>query len=583
MSSGKLADVYYEVGYKVDDKGLKEADKKVKVVGENVIKAESRIKKSMSAIVNGTAVAVGAAGVAAVAYINKATEEYAAFEDQLLKVNAKGDMTTESFNKLKDAAFEAGKNTRFSATEAAKGLEYMAMAGWNAEKSIKALPAVLDTAIVAGEDLGLVSDILTDQMTVFGLSADKAAHFADILAYSANKSNTTIAALGDAMKYAGPPLKGLGTSAEETAALFMSLADGGIKASQAGTTLRAMSLRLINPSKEATMVMKKLGLEIKDKTTGSFVGMTKVLEQLEQKTKKYTNVQRAQIYAVLFGQEAVSGANVLLDQGTEKIRKNTEALKTNTGYAKKAAEYMNSGLQGSLMATKSKQEALSLAIGETFAPAKLAAVKSYNDLLDGTIQKLQQNKEATSEFGYFTAGVIKSFKAGASRIGEELWATGKSLGGMTYGTLDALSFGGLSKFNEYAYNKFVDIGMQDMAEANLKAKEIQQAKAPELGIKVPEYLRAPSLTPQNLETPGKIPLESPKIAIPEIKMPKVEQKKQNNNINMNTNVGGININITTTGTEKLDEIKLSKLIRKEIDASNKKTLNMINPGKAVEE
>lgn len=564
--SGKLADVYYEVGYKVDDNGLKQSEKKLKNIGNSASNAGIKIG-GMSKAFLGVGVAAGAVAVKTVAYINKATEEYAAFEDQLLKVNAKGDMTIESFNKLKDAAFEAGKNTRFSATEAAKGLEYMAMAGWNAEKSIKALPAVLDTAIVAGEDLGLVSDILTDQMTVFGLSADKAAHFADILAYSANKSNTTIAALGDAMKYAGPPLKGLGTSAEETAALFMSLADGGIKASQAGTTLRAMSLRLINPSKQATMVMKKLGLQIKDKTTGSFVGMTKVLEQLEQKTKKYTNVQRAQIYAVLFGQEAVSGANVLLDQGTEKIRKNTEALKNNTGYAKKAAEYMNSGLQGSLMATKSKQEALSLAIGETFSDTKLKAVRTYNELLDGTLKVITENKKEISDFGYFSSGVFKGLKVGATAIGKGVWNVAKESAGISHDIVNAATFGLFDKAASSIYQGFIDYGMQDAAEANLKAKELQQAKAPELGVKVPEYLRAPQP-------------EIPKINIPDLGIKKVQD---NNNINMNTNVGGININITTTGTDKLDEIKLSKLIRKEIDASNKKTLNMINPGKAVEE
>lgn len=419
---GKLADVYYEVGYRVDSSELKKADGELKRADGSVRKAKKGTDEfgdsllSIGSKIAGVSAVIGVATSVAIG-INKATEQFAEFDYQIAKVNAKGDMTAESFKILKDAAFEAGKTTAFTSKQAAQGLEYMAMAGWSAVDSAKALPAVLDTAVVAGEDLALVSDIMTDSMTVFKLGADEANHFADVIAYAANKSNTSIAMLGEGMKYAGPPMATLGSTAEETAALFMSMADGGIKASQAGTTLRTAALRLVSPSKEAAKVMKKLRIETKD-SNGNFVGMTKIIEQLQDKTKNMTNIQKAQTLEVLFGKEAVSGMMIVLDQGTDKIKKNTEALKTNNGYAKKSAEYMKRTLQGQIIETTSKQEALSTAIGETFAPAKLELVKSYNGLLDLMLVKISDNVEELEEFASYFVGILEIGKSIVKVVGE---------------------------------------------------------------------------------------------------------------------------------------------------------------------
>lgn len=420
--ANKLADVFYEVGYRVNEAGLKKADGELLKVDKDVKKVKKGTDDfgnsllSIGSKVAGV-VAVGSAIIGTANKINQATNLFAEFDYQLAKVNAKGEQTAESFNILKQAAFEAGKNTVFSSKQAAQGLEYMAMAGWSAVDSAKALPAVLDTAVVAGEDLALVSDIMTDTMTVFKLGADQANAFADVLAYAANKSNTSISMLGESMKYAAPPMSVLGSTAEETAALFMSMADGGIKASQAGTALRASALRLVNPSKEANNVMRKLRLQTKD-SSGNFIGMTKILEQLEQKTKNMTNAQKAQTLSVLFGTEAVSGIMVALEQGTDKIKKNTEALKNNQGYARKSAEYMANTLQGQILTTASKQEALSLKIGETFAPAKLELVKTYNDLLDYMLDKTEKNAETLNRIPNFLTGTLEIAKDIVKVIGE---------------------------------------------------------------------------------------------------------------------------------------------------------------------
>ena len=487
---GKLADIYYEVGYKVNSSGLKKADGELLKADGSAKKATGSSEKfgdSLTAIGAKVAgvVAIGAAIGTLATGINKATIQFAEFDYQLAKVNAKGDQTTKSFNILKEAAFDAGKNTVFSSKQAAQGLEYMAMAGWSAVDSAKALPAVLDTAVVAGEDLALVSDIMTDTMTVFKLGADQANHFADVLAYSANKSNTSIGMLGEAMKYAGPPMATLGSTAEETAALFMSMADGGIKASQAGTTLRTAALRLVSPSKEAEKIIKKLKITTQDGNK-NFIGMTKIIEQLQEKTKGMTNIQKAQTLEALFGKQAVSGMMVVLEQGTNKIKRNTEALKTNNGYARKSAEYMSNTLQGQLLATTSKQEALSLKIGETFAPAKLEMVKSYNGLLDSMLDKLTKNTEETQKLSDFTVGFIEIMTEGMKFVGkaieDSITIPLKFIGN----TLDIITFGQFSKAANTFIEDVAEIGEGKRAELEYKRVQLEKSENKEELKKLPK-------------------------------------------------------------------------------------------------
>ena len=562
--SDKLANVYYEVGYKVDDSGLVKADDNLKKVGEKVkaTKVDSEgLGSSFGSIATKAAafVAVAATVATLATGINKATNQFAEFDYQLTKVNAKGDQTTKSYNILKEAAFEAGKATVFSSTQSAKALEYMAMAGWSAVDSAKALPAVLDTAVVAGEDLSLVSDIITDQMTVFKLGANQAGHFADVLAYSANKSNTSIGMMGEAMKYAAPPMATLGSGAEEVAAIFMSMADGGIKASIAGTSLRTAALRLVSPSKEATKVMKKLRIETKDGNK-QFVGMTSILEQLEEKTRGMTNVQKAQVLETLFGKEAVTGIMVALEQGTKKIKANTEALKTNNGYARKSAEYMSQTLQGQILATASKQEALSLKIGETFAPAKLELVKTYNGLLDSMLDKLTKSTDETQKLSDFTVGFIDIMTEGMKFVGKAIEDAVILPLKFVGNTLDILTLGQFSK----ASNAFV----QDVAEVGERKRAEQEFSRTQL-----EKLTEKPFVP----LPGAPARQKEK--------PLTELAGFNTGSTTFApayNFGDINVNVPA-GTDINDPSQLGSLFRKslkeELDLRDKKMLNQINPKK----
>lgn len=475
----KLADAYYEIGYKVDNSGLMKADKGLKKIGKSALGAEDDVSK-LSKVLDFTEtglVSVGAI-IGTLAYgINKATNEFALFDDQLRKVNAKGDMTTKSYEKLKKAAFDAGKDTRFTATESAKGLEYMAMAGWSATESVKALPASLNMAVVAGEDLALVTDIMTDQMTVFDLGADKANHFADVLAYSANKANTSIGQMGETLKFAGAPAKALGADVEEVSALIMSMADGGVKGSQAGTALRTAYLNLASPTKEAQRTIRKLKLETKD-SNGNFVGMTNILDQLSEKTKDMTNVQKSQVFQTLFGKEAITGMMVVQAQGTKKLKENTKALKENNGYAKKAADYMNNSLQGALYATTSKQEALRLAIGETFAPARLELAKTYNGILDNMLTKLSDSSEETQKLSDFTVGFVSIMSDGMAFIGKAIKDSVILPLQFVGNTLDILTLGQFSKAKDGIVDHVAEIGEQKRAESEFQLAQMEKANNP---------------------------------------------------------------------------------------------------------
>lgn len=581
--SNKLADVFYEVGYKVNEAGLKKADGELLKVDDDVKKAKKGVDDfgdSLLAIGSEVVgiVAIGSAIAGVVYKINQATNLFAEFDYQLAKVNAKGDQTVESFNVLKQAAFEAGKNTVFSSKQAAQGLEYMAMAGWSAVDSAKALPAVLDTAVVAGEDLALVSDIMTDTMTVFKLGADQANHFADVLAYSANKSNTSIAMMGEAMKYAAPPMSVLGSTAEETAALFMSMADGGIKASQAGTALRASALRLVNPSKEAQRVMRKLRLEIKD-SSGNFIGMTKILEQLELETKNMTNAQKAQTLSVLFGTEAVSGIMVALEQGTDKIKKNTEALKNNQGYARRSAEYMANTLQGQILATASKQEALSLKIGETFAPAKLEMVKTYNSLLDSMLTKLTNNTDEVQKLSDFTVGFISIMTDGMKFVGKAIEDAVILPLKFAKNTLDILTFGQFSK----SVNTFVE-DVTEIGERKRAEQEFYRTRAEKAEKKEQEYKPVPGAPAREKKSFSELTGYKPTF------LPTKEKERIDNNIgnirnggtvfSPSYNLSGMMFNFpqgTNLNNPKEVQDLVQKTVIKTLEDRDKRLMNQIDP------
>ncbi|MGY0372472.1 phage tail tape measure protein [Clostridium sp. JNZ J1-5] len=309
------------------------------------------------------AVTLPLAGIGAVA--SKASMD---FEEQMSKVKAISGATGEDFNKLREQAIKLGADTSFSASEAANGMENLASAGFKTNEIMSAMPGMLSLAAAGGVDIATASDIAGSSLRGFGLEASKATHVADVLARTASDTNAGITDTGEAMKYIAPVAHALGISLEDTAAGIGLLSNAGIKGSQAGTTLRSALTNLASPSKRASKVMKELGMNFFD-VHGKMLPLGEVLGILQDKTKKLTQQQKANVMETLFGKEALSGMLALVDQGKPKFDELSRGLKNSTGASKEMADTMQDNLKGSIEAMKGSLETAAIRIGDVLAPS----------------------------------------------------------------------------------------------------------------------------------------------------------------------------------------------------------------------
>lgn len=185
------------------------------------------------------------------------------FEAEMKRVQAISGASQGDFESLTAKAKEMGATTQFSATESAQALEYMAMAGWKTDEMLSGISGVMSLAAASGEDLGSVSDIVTDALTAFGLKASDSAHFADVLAQASSNANTNVGMMGYTFQYVAPIAGALKYSVEDVGVSIGLMANAGIKAEQAGTSLRAIMTRLVAPPKKAAKAMDALGLSVK--------------------------------------------------------------------------------------------------------------------------------------------------------------------------------------------------------------------------------------------------------------------------------------------------------------------------------
>lgn len=300
------------------------------------------------------------------------------FESQMDRVGAIAAASKEDLKAMTDQAVKLGATTSLSASEVAKGMEELAAMGFSTNEIMGAMPGVIAAAEASGADMAQTSKVMASTMNAFGLEADKSTHIADVLAQTANQSAADITDMEYALKYAAAPAKALGMSFEETSAGIGMMVDAGLKGEQAGTTLRGALLGLLDPSKENSKLMNKMGIEITD-SEGNFVGLSKLIENMQSSMKGLTKTQKAATLSQLVGKEAVSGMLVLMEQGPDKITKMTNGLKNADGASQKAAAAMKDNLKGSLDQLGGAFESLGITIGTIIAPAlrKLADGVSF--------------------------------------------------------------------------------------------------------------------------------------------------------------------------------------------------------------
>src|SRR5699024_1428373 len=322
-----------------------------------------QMQKDFSTIQKGSAIM----GAAIVGAIGSSVKVAADFESSMARVKAISGATDEEFARLESTAREMGATTIFSASQAAEGLQYLAMAGFDVDQQISALPAVLNAATAGQIELGQSADIVSNIMTGFGLEAEDAGKAVDVLVKASVTANTDLPMLGDGMKYVAPVAAALGWTIEETSAAIGKLSDAGIQGSQAGTVLRASLLALANPTGQTADAMEELRIEVLD-AEGNMKPLPELIGHISSKMEGMTDAQKTQAAAQLVGTQAAAGFIALLEVREEGLADYVTELEHSAGAAERMAEIQRNTLTGAFDEFKSAVEEAGIKLGNEFLP-----------------------------------------------------------------------------------------------------------------------------------------------------------------------------------------------------------------------
>lgn len=289
-------------------------------------------------------------------------------------------LSQDQMDALRDTAREMGATTKFSASEAADAMGYMALAGWDDAQVIAGIPGVLNLAAAANMDLAKASDIVTDTMTPFGMAAERAGEAADVFAYAQANSNTTVEALGEAMKYAAPTADAFGMSLQDTAAAMGVLANAGIKGSQGGTTLNAMLRDMKKNADNGRIAIGKTKVALTN-ADGSYRSYAAIIRDIDKATSSMTASQRDAALGAIFGDESLKGILATLKQGPDALDDMTAGLYACGGAAADMAATMGDNLKGDLAILESGAQEMAIALSDWLVPAARGVVQGVTDLI----------------------------------------------------------------------------------------------------------------------------------------------------------------------------------------------------------
>lgn len=352
----------------------------------SVNKMDAFADKTFSFMAKGAAAA--SAGITGA--LAASTAAGASFESQMSTVQAISQASESEMARLKALAKQMGIETKFSATEAGQGLEYMAMAGWDVDSMLAGLPGIMNLAAASEEDLGQVSDIVTDAMTAFNLEASRSAEFADVLAQASARSNTDVAMMGQTFKYVAPVAGALGFSIQDTATAISLMANAGIKGEQAGTSLRAIFSRIVKPTAEVASAMERIGLSVTN-SDGSMRSLDEILRDLRAGFSGLSESERASTAASLAGQEAMSGMLALVNASDEDYEKLSDSIYHAKGAAEEMAGVRMDNLKGDVTLLKSSAEGAGIAIYEGLSEPLREGVQTGTEWLNSFTESVEEN------------------------------------------------------------------------------------------------------------------------------------------------------------------------------------------------
>lgn len=327
-----------------------------------------------------------AAASSALADVTKTGME---FEASMSKVAAVSGAAGKTFQDLTDLAREYGASTVFSSSECADALNYMAMAGWNAEQMTSGLPGVLNLAAASGEDLAATSDIVTDALTAFGMQAEEAGHFADILATASSRSNTNVSMMGETFKYVAPVAGALGYSAEDVAVAVGLMANSGIKASQAGTSLRTILSNLTEPTDKQAIAMEALGISLTD-SEGNMKSLDTLLQQMRVSFSGLSEAEKSSYASIIAGQEGMSGLLAIVNAADSDFSSLKNSIYDCSGACDTMAETMTDNVSGEMKTLESMVEELELSLYDMFKPMLKDAIPKVQDAVEWITDNLDE-------------------------------------------------------------------------------------------------------------------------------------------------------------------------------------------------
>ena len=436
---------------------IRKITQSVETMTRRAEKGLSKIQRQTSRLSNnmtGLAKTGAATGTALVFGLGSALRAGVEFEHTMNRATAKmGDNVgrgTEAYNKLIQAAQKVGETTQFSATQAAQGIEFLAMAGFNAEQSVAALPGVVNLAIASNTDLARATDLASDALGAFGLMTKDTTQLTinlnrvnDVLAKTSSSANTSVEQMFEAMKKGGPIATKAGQSIETVAAMLGVMANSGIKAEIAGTAVQNFFLRLAAPAGEAGKILKRLGINVAD-STGKMRDAFDIVGDLNKALSGMGEQQRLSVIQKVFGAEGLAGNLAVLTAGKEGMNQYRDSLENATGAAQKMATTIQDDTMGSFRSMLSVIESVSI---KTFSLAQ----GPIRDLIDQTTNWIRTNGELMAQnFAAFLIKIIDNIDeivAALKTFGTVvavLWAAEKAVtiltGAITLGKYAVIAF-----------------------------------------------------------------------------------------------------------------------------------------------
>lgn len=387
---------------------------KVKKSQEELAKVSAALEQNNAAISQtktqlagtlGTLAALGGAIYAGP--VKKAAE----FEAQMSTVKAISNASAGDMKRLSEEAKHMGATTQFTAVEAGKALEYMAMAGWKTDQMLGGLPGIMNLAAASGEDLGQVSDIVTDALTAFNMTADQSGRFADVLAQASSNANTNVSMMGSTFQKVAPVAGALGYSVEDMSLGIGLMANASIKAEVAGTSLKTAIANMANPTKQMQAYMDKYGISLTN-ADGSMKTFRGVIDNLRSSLGGLSESEQVAAATAIFGKESFAGMLAIVNASDADFKKLSDSVNNAAGAAERMAQIKLDNFEGKVTLLKSAFEGLQIALGDALLPTFTQGAENAAELISKLTEFINANPELVRTIVKVTAGLL-AFKAAA--------------------------------------------------------------------------------------------------------------------------------------------------------------------------